>query len=349
MVMLDGKRIGEGEPCYIIAEIGSNYNGSLETAEEMIKLASDAGVDAVKFQIFKEKGLYPVNAGTVDYLQLNKTINDLVKENEVPDDYHRQLLQLCEKYNVTYLCTPTDENVADYLDDIGVRGFKIASYALTHHPLLRHIARKNKPIILSTGCTFLEEVATAVRIIKEEGNDQLLLMQCVSQYPADIEATNLKVINTLKSAFEIPVGMSDHSEDPYVVPYASVAIGANMLEKHYTLDRRQDGPDHSFAVEADELAQMVRGIRSVEAAMGTGKKFVTVAETEMRDFAHRSIFACKTIAKGAAISRENTAILRPGKKKPGIIPASYELVLGSSVNKEISNGTAIQWEDLLSK
>lgn len=349
MVMLDGKKIGEGEPCYIIAEIGSNYNGSLETAEEMISLASDAGVDAVKFQIFKEKGLYPVNAGKVDYLQLNKTINDLVKENEVPDDYHRQLLVLCEKYNISYLCTPTDEHVADYLDDIGVKGFKIASYALTHHPLLRHIARKNKPIILSTGSTFLEEVAIAVRIIQEEGNDQLMLMQCVSQYPADIEATNLKVISTLKSAFEIPVGMSDHSKDPYVVPYASVAIGADMLEKHYTLDRRQNGPDHSFAVEADELAQMVKGIRSVEAAMGSGKKVVSEHETEMRNFAHRSIFASKTIAKGEKISRKNTAILRPGKKKSGIIPANYELVLGSSANKEISNGSAIQWEDLLSK
>lgn len=349
MVMLDGKKIGDGEPCYVIAEIGSNYNGSLETAEEMIRLASDAGVDAVKFQIFKEKGLYPVNAGKVDYLQLNKTINDLVKENEVPDEYHKQLLALCEKYDVTYLCTPTDEKVADYLDEIGVKGFKIASYALTHLPLLRHIARKNKPIILSTGSTYLEEVATAVRVIQEEGNDQLLLMQCVSQYPADIEATNLKVISTLKNAFEIPVGMSDHSEDPYVVPYASVAIGADMLEKHYTLDRRQDGPDHSFAVEADELAKMVKGIRSVEAAMGTGKKFVTPHETEMRDFAHRSIFASKVIAAGEVISRENTAILRPGKKKPGIIPASYELVLGSSVNKEIPEGSAIQWEDLLSK
>jgi len=347
-IQINGRMIGSDYPSYIIAEIGSNYNGDLETAKKMIDLAKDSGVDAVKFQIFKEKTLYPPEAGVVDYLKMNKSINQLVIENEVPNEYHLQLLQYCNQVEVTYLCTPTDEVLADYLDEIGVGGFKIASYALTHIPLLKHIAKKGKPIILSTGCTNLEEIAEAVRTIRETGNDQLILMQCVSQYPAEIEHTNINVINTLKTAFQLPVGMSDHSRDPYVVPYASAAIGADLIEKHYTLDRSQEGPDHSFAVEPDELKQMVMGIRSVEAAMGTSEKYVTEIEQEMRSFAHRSVFTTRQINKGEVISSENTAILRPGKKQHGIAPKYYEKILGAKIIRSVSAGEVVKWSDVVS-
>ena len=346
-VEIDGKSIGAGFPCYVIAEVGSNYNGDLDTAKKMIKLAKDHGVDAVKFQIFKEKTLYPSSAGTVDYLNISKTINELVSDNEVPDEYHRELLAYCNEIGISYLCTPTDEELADYLDEIGVGGFKIASYALTHIPLLKHIAKKGKPIILSTGCTNLEEIAEAVRVIGEAGNDQLVLLQCVSQYPADINHTNLNVINTLKTAFQVPVGMSDHSFDPYVVPYASAAIGADVIEKHYTLDRSQDGPDHSFAVESDELKQIVLGVRAVEAAMGTSEKYVTEVETEMRLFAHRSVFTTEKLEIGAVISTENTAILRPGKKEPGIAPKHYDQILGARVISVIPEGESVKWSNIL--
>jgi N,N'-diacetyllegionaminate synthase len=346
-VEINGKIIGGSAPCYVIAEIGSNHNGDLDTAKKMIRIAKDHGVDAVKFQIFKEKTLYPIDAGKVDYLNITQTINELVRENEVPDEYHMALLHYCKEIGVDYLCTPTDEKLADYLDDIGVSGFKIASYALTHIPLLKHIAKKGKPIILSTGCTNLEEIAEAVRIIREAGNDQLILMQCVSQYPADINHTNINVINTLKTAFQVPVGMSDHSFDPYVVPYASVAIGADVIEKHYTLDRSQDGPDHSFAVEPSELKQMTAGIRAVEAAMGTAEKYVTEVEAEMRLFAHRSVFTTENLEVGTVISVDNTAILRPGKKAPGIAPKHYEQILGARVLHPVLAGTSVKWTDIL--
>ena len=346
-VEINGISIGANAPCFIIAEIGSNHNGDLDTAKNMIKIAKENGADAVKFQIFKEKTLYPSEAGKVDYLKLSKTINELVRENEVPDEYHLELLKYCNEIGISYLCTPTDEELADYLDEIGVSGFKIASYALTHVPLLKHIAKKGKPILLSTGCTNLEEISEAVRVIREAGNDQLVLMQCVSQYPADIKHTNINVINTLKTAFQLPVGMSDHSKDPYVVPYASVAIGADVVEKHYTLDRSQDGPDHSFAIEPSELMQMSSGIRSVEAAMGTSEKYVTEVEAEMRSFAHRSIFTTETLEVGAVISLDNTAILRPGKKDPGIAPKYYEQILGAKVLSVVPAGESVKWSNIL--
>lgn len=346
-VEINGKFIGDDAPCFIIAEIGSNHNGDLNTAKNMIKIAKESGVDAVKFQIFKEETLYPPESGKVDYLNIEKTINELVKENEVPNEFHRELLKYCNNIDICYLCTPTDENLADYLDEIGVSGFKIASYALTHFPLLKHIAKKGKPILLSTGCTNLEEISEAVRVIRETGNDKLVLMQCVSQYPADINHTNINVINTLKTSFQLPVGMSDHSVDPFVVPYASVAVGADIVEKHYTLDRSQDGPDHSFAVEATELKQMSSGIRSVEAAMGTPEKYVTQVEAEMRSFAHRSVFTTQTLDVGAVISLDNTAILRPGKKKPGIAPKFYEQILGAKVLSVVPEGESVKWSHIL--
>lgn len=349
MITINNKVIGDGNPTYIIAEIGSNYNGSLETAEEMIKIASEAGVDAVKFQIFKEKGLYPKDAGKVDYLQMNKSINQLVIENEVPNEYHKTLLDLCNKYNTTYLCTPTDEDLVDYLDSIGVSAFKIASYSLTHYPLLKHVAKKNKPIILSTGSSYIHEIAKAVEVIHGTGNNQLMLMQCVSQYPANINSTNLNVIPNMKKMFNIPIGMSDHSRDPFAVPYASTAIGANLIEKHYTIDRSQDGPDHSFAIEPNELVEMTNGIRLVEKAMGDGVKTVTEDEIEMRKFAHRSIFATTDINPGQEISYHNTAILRPGKKKRGIDPIDYEKVLGAKAINKIQEGQSVTWNDLLQK
>jgi len=346
-IEVNGKLIGPGSPCYVIAEIGSNHNGNIDTAKKMIKIAKDYGVDAVKFQIFREKTLYPFEAGSVDYLKISKSINQLVIENEVPDEFHKELLEYCDKVGVAYLCTPTDEKLADYLDEIGVSGFKIASYALTHIPLLRHIAKKGKPIILSTGCTNLEEISEAVRVIREAGNEKLVLMQCVSQYPADINHTNINVINTLKIAFQVPVGMSDHSEDPYIVPYASVVIGADVIEKHYTLDRTQVGPDHSFAIEPDELKEMVIGIRSVEAAMGTSEKYVTEVETEMRSFAHRSVFSTEKLEVGTVISSNNTAILRPGKKEPGIAPKYYDKIIGAQVVNTVLKGKSVKWSDIL--
>lgn len=341
--------IGKGEPVFIVIEIGSNYNQDLLTAKKMIDIIKAAGADAVKFQIFKERKLYTPNAGKVDYLKKDVQINDLVKKAEVPDDTHRQLFNYCKKVGLLYLSSVSDEESADYLEDLGVAAYKITSYDLTNHFLLRHVAKKKKPVILSTGAGTDKEVAEAVKIIKKCGNKQIILMQCVAQYPAEYRYANLKVMAVYEKTFGTPAGISDHSLDPYIIPYAAAAMGAKIIEKHFTLDRRQEGPDHSFAVEPGELKQMIFGIRQIESALGSGKKGVTAGDEKLRKFAFRCIFAVKNIKKGEKISYGNSYVLRPGKKSRGIAAKFYEKIQGVKAKNDISANQAIKWEDLLVK
>jgi N-acetylneuraminate synthase len=327
-------------------EIGSNYNQNFETAKKMIDLVKLSGADAVKFQIFKEKKLYVPNAGKVDYLKSDVQINDLVKKAEVPDDFHRKLFNYCQKVGLIYLCSTSDEETADYLESLGVSAYKITSYDLTNHFLLRHVAKKKKPVILSTGAGTEREVSEAVKVINKCGNNKIILMQCVAQYPADYKNTNLKVMVAYEKKFSVPTGISDHSLDPFVVPYAATAVGAKVIEKHFTLDRHQQGPDHAFAIEPDELKRMIEGVRNVELAIGTGVKKPSKGEEELRVFAYRSIFATKDIKKGELTTLNNSYVLRPGKKERGIDAKFYEKILGKRVIKNIKANTSIKWSDL---
>jgi len=348
-VHISNRAIGDGEPVFVIVEIGSNYNQNFKTAVQMIDLAKDAGADAVKFQIFNEKRLYPPDAGRVGYLKKQETINELVKKAEVPDNMHQMLQEYCLSRDIIYLCTPTDEDVADYLEGLDVPAYKIASYAITHLPLLRHVARKGKPVILSTGASHLHEIAEAVKVILDEGNSQIILLQCVAKYPAEPAHTNLLVMDMLRSAFGVPVGMSDHSIDPFQIPYAAVARGASVIEKHLTMNRNQEGPDHAFAIEPDELFAMIKGIHAVQASIGSAEKTVEPWEEELRRFTYRSIFASKDIHKDELLIRDNIDCLRPGKKTPGIPVKYLDIVIQTRVNKGIASGTAIQWTDLIRK
>lgn len=348
-IKIANKSIGDNNPVFIIAEIGSNYNGDFKTAQKMIDIIKEAGADVVKFQIFQEKRLYPEDAGQVDYLKKDISINELVKIAEVPNEMHRRLFDYCKQIGLIYLCTPTDEDMADYLDSLGVAAFKIASYDLTNHNLIRQIAKKNKPIIMSTGAGYFSEVSEALKVIKETGNEEIVLLQCVAQYPADYRYTNLNIMQTYKNAFGTPVGLSDHSADPYIVPFAAVAMGAKVIEKHFTLNRNQEGPDHAFAIEPDELKRMVDGIRKIELAMGSGMKTVTTGEEELRRFAFRCVFATEDIKKGDTISKKNSDLLRPGKKEPGIDAKHYDIVLNSRAGRNIKANEAMQWEDIINK
>lgn len=348
-VPISNRLVGENEPVFIIVEIGSNYNQDFSTAARMIDIAQEAGADAIKFQIFQEKRLYPPNAGKVDYLQKDVPINTLVKMAEVPNPMHQKLMDYCLQKGTLYLCTPTDQDVADYLQSIDVPAFKVASYALTHLPLLRHIARKGKPMILSTGASHFHEIAEAVAAIREEGNDQIILLQCVARYPAEPFHANLRVMDLMRSAFDVPVGYSDHSIDPFVVPYAAVARGASVLEKHFTLERKQEGPDHAFALEPTELRAMIKGIRAVQDSMGNGVKKVEPWEYELRQFTYRSIFATTQIHRGDRLSLDNLDCLRPGKKQSGIPARFLEIILGAKALREVPAGTALQWGDVLEK
>lgn len=340
--------IGEKHKTYVIAEIGSNHNNDLKKAFRMIDIAKQCGSNAVKFQIFREKKLYVPNAGKVNYLKMNKTINQLVIENEAPLSFHKKLFSYCKKKKITYLCTPTDEKLADYLDKIGVQAFKVASYASTHLPLIKHIAKKGKPVILSTGSTNLSEIYEAVETILDQNNKKIIILHCVSKYPADLSESNLNIIKKLSQIFKYPIGLSDHTLDPIVAPLVSVALGAKVIEKHFTLNKSDYGPDQKYAIEPNELKVMIKSIRGTEKSLGTDEKKVFKFEKELRDFAHRSVFTIASIKKGEFFSKKNVAVLRPGKKNKGIKPKYFELLLKSKATRNIKVGSPINFRDFIS-
>jgi len=301
----------------------------------------------VKFQLFRASRMYPKSAGISDYLKLSRGIYEIIAEMEMPYEWLPELKGHCQERNILFLASVFDEDSADRLDPF-VEAFKIASYELTHLPLIRHVALKGKPIILSTGTADLEEVREALEAIKGAGNGAVALMQCTAAYPASLESLNLRAIDTLASTFGVPVGLSDHSRDPWVAPLAAVGVGARILEKHFTLSNLLPGPDHPFAVEPDELKQMVRKIREAERALGNGAKRMHPSESELWQFARRSVFAIREIHAGETLSSENVAVLRRGKIAPGLEPKDYPRILGKRAARKISSETSIQWQDVLS-
>ena len=339
--------ISNNSKTYVITEIGSNHNNDLKKAYKMIDIAKKCGSNAVKFQIFREKRLYVSNAGKVNYLKTSKTINEIVIENEAPLSFHKKLFNYCKKKKITYLCTPTDEKLVDYLDNIGVKAFKIASYASTHLPLIKHIAKKGKPVILSTGSTSLSEIYEAVETILSQNNDKIIILHCVSKYPAKLSECNLNIIKKLKEQFKFPIGLSDHTLDPVVAPVTSVVLGAKVIEKHFTLNKKDYGPDQKFSIDPNELKIMINSIRGAEKSMGTKEKKVFVFEKELRDFAHRSIFSVKKIKKGEKFSKNNIAVLRPGKKKKGLKPKYFEIILGAKSLRSMEPGNCINFKDFI--
>ncbi len=337
--------VGDGEPCYIVAEAGSNHNGSFDQAMRLIDVAAEAGADAVKFQHFKAAKLYPRSAGESDYLKTPKPIYDVIHEMETPDDWVPRLAAYCRERGVAFLSSPFDEASADVLES-HVPAFKVASYEMTHVPLLRHIARKGKPMIVSTGTATLDEVLHSVEVIRSTGNDQILLLQCTASYPTPLEAVNARALVALREATGLPTGLSDHSRDPIVAPIVAVGLGACLIEKHFTLSNRLPGPDHQFAIEPHELAELVRRVREAERVVGHGRKEVLSAEEELRAFARRSIFATRSIVAGEKLSVDNIAVLRCGKLGFGLAPEQYESVLGHTAQRAIAADALIQLEDL---
>ena len=343
-IRIGTKPVGDSAPCFIVAEAGSNHNGSLAQAVRLIEVAADSQADAVKFQLFRADRLYPKTAGQSDYLKVNRSIYDIIAEMELPYEWLADLAEVCRKKGLVFLASAFDEESVDRLDPF-VPAFKIASYEMTHLPLVRHIARKGKPVIIATGTATLEEVRETVEAFEETGNRQLMLMQCTAAYPAPLDALNVRAIRTLKESFGVPAGLSDHSEDPVIGPLAAVALGANLIEKHFTLSRQLPGPDHGFAIEPDQLARMVRAIREAERALGSGKKEVQPVERELRSFARRQIVALRDIRAGEKLTKENAAILRRGKLPAGLEPKHYETILGKVAQRTIAGGSAILEND----
>jgi N-acetylneuraminate synthase len=342
-----GRRlIGDGQPCFVIAEAGSNHNGSLDQAYQLIEVAAEAGADAVKFQVFRADRLYPKSAGFSHYLKVRQPIHEIIAQLEMPFDWIPRLASRCVDQGVQFLASAFDEESVDALDAF-VPAFKVASYEMTHYPLLRYVAARSKPLIVSTGTADLAEVEAMVDQVRRTGNPSLALMQCTAAYPAPLESLNIRAIATMKAAFGLPTGLSDHSREPVIGPVAAVAAGANLLEKHYTLRNDLPGPDHRFAVEPSELRAMIEAVRQAERALGTGEKTVQPVEQELRSFARRSIFAVRSIEGGEVLTSDNVAVLRCGSLSPGLPPASLPDVLGRRAQRAIPAETAIRGEDLV--
>ncbi|PRP95378.1 Spore coat polysaccharide biosynthesis protein SpsE [Enhygromyxa salina] len=340
-----GRTLGLSGPCFVIGEAGSNHNGSLEQALALIDVAAEAGCDAVKFQVFKAKRLYPEAAGRSDYLGDPRSIFDIISAMELPEEWLPRLRVRADQHDLAFIASPFHEEAVAVLDPY-VDAFKIASYELTHAPLLREVAKRNKPVIMSTGASDLDEIREAVATLEAAGCDRLAIMQCTAAYPTPPEAVNARALVTLREEFEIPTGLSDHSEHPEVAPMAAAALGAAVLEKHYTLSKYLPGPDHAFAVEPEGLRRLVAGVRATERVVGSGTKAVLGVEDELRGFARRVLMTTKAVTKGEPFSRDNVDVLRRGKLEGGLAPKHLEDVLRAVAARDLAAETPLTDEDL---
>ena len=340
-----GRSLGLSGPCFIIGEAGSNHNGSFEQALALIDVAAEAGCDAVKFQVFQARRLYPKAAGQSDYLGDPRSIFDIIEAMELPEDWLPRLRRRADEHDLAFIASPFHEEAVELLDPY-VDAFKIASYELTHAPLLREVAGRDKPVIMSTGASELAEVRRAVAVLEGAGCERLALMQCTAAYPTPPEAVNARALVTLRDTFSIPTGLSDHSEDPVVAPMAAAALGAAVLEKHYTLSKHLPGPDHAFAVEPEGLRRLVAAVRATETVVGTGSKVVHGVEDELRQFARRVLMTTVPVAAGEAFSRANVDVLRRGKLEGGLEPERLEQVLASVAARDIPAETPLTEADL---
>ena len=345
-VRIGERLVGEGEPCLIIAEAGVNHNGDFVLAKNLIDAAHEAGADAVKFQAFRaeevatalaNKALYQKETTGADESQL-----DMLKRLELTGNEFAELAEYSRGKGLMFLATPFDRQSVDLLDKLAVPAFKIASGEITNFPLLRHIARKKKPVILSTGMATLDEIGESLKIIRNEGQEEIILLHCVSCYPAQIADMNLTAMQTLKLTFGLPVGLSDHTIG-VTIPAAAAALGACVIEKHFTLDKNLSGPDHRASLEPDELRQMVQAIRDVEKALGNGVVKPTPEEEANRKAARRSIVARVDIPRGTVIAEDMLEVKRPGD---GIEPGNLHKIIGKKANINIRPNELITFTKL---
>jgi len=345
-VMIGRRRVGPNKPVFIIAEAGVNHNGDVELAKRLVDVAAEAGADAVKFQTFKADQVVSASAPKAEYqlqtTQATESQLDMLRRLELSREAHRELQACCQKRGVLFMSTPFDEESADLLDELGATVFKISSGEITNWLLVEYIARKGKPVILSTGMSYFSEVDEAVRVVRNAGCDKLILLHCVSNYPADPADANLRAMQTMATVFQVPVGYSDHTPG-IEVALAAVALGACVIEKHFTLDKNLPGPDHRASLEPHELQALVAGIRTVELALGDGAKRPARSEMDNRLIVRRSLAAALDISGGTFLRSDMLKALRPAG---GISPTLVEHVVGRRVRRSLASGQLIDWGDL---
>jgi len=351
MVKIRDYKIGLGNPCFIIAEVGVNHNGEMENAHRLIDAAARAGANAVKFQSFVTDELITPDAPKANYqIETTGEVGSqyrMLKALELTASQQAELKTYCEQVGIIYLCTPYEKNSVDMLDDLGVAAYKIASTDITNIPLLLYMARKKRPVILSTGMSNLGEIEQAVDTLRINGLEgKIIILQCTSEYPTPVQEVNLRAIKTIRRAFNCPVGFSDHTPGIGASPWA-VAVGACVVEKHLTLDRKMSGPDHRASIEPDELSQLVETIRDVESALGDGVKKPTPSENPNKQLMQKSLVACEFIPKGQVIHPEYLTSKRPAT---GISPRMWNEVIGRRVARDVQAGeildmSSIDWSD----
>lgn len=339
-----GRSVGPDSPTFIIAEAGVNHNGNLALARQLIDVAASAGADAVKFQTFRAARLVNADAPQADYQQQNTgTVEsqfEMLRRLELSQEEHQALAAHCQRRGILFMSTPFDEPSADFLEALPVALFKIPSGELTNLAYLQHIAAKDKPLIISTGMASLGEVEAAVDAVEATGNRNFVLLHCVSNYPADPADVNLRAMQTLAGAFGCPVGYSDHTLGNEAA-LAAVALGGCVIEKHFTLDRTLPGPDHPASAEPDELAALVQGIRTVEAALGCGRKRPAASERNTAAVARKSLVAAWDLPAGSALTDDALAVKRPGN---GLPPAARPYLLGRRLARNVPAGAVLTLE-----
>lgn len=331
---------------FIIAEAGVNHNGSRELARRLIDAARECGADAVKFQTFKAERIASRVAPKADYQGRNTPSEEpqiaMLSRLELGADDHRALIDHCRHAGITFLSSPFDEASADLLAELDVPMFKLASGEITNHPLLRHVAAKGRPILLSTGMSTIGEVERAVEVIRAAGGADLTLLHCVTEYPAPFAEVNLRAMSTMRAAFGLPVGYSDHTPG-LEVSIAAVALGAVVIEKHLTLDRALPGPDHAASLEPAELRRLVEAIRHVESAMGNGIKAPASCELRNLLVARKSIVAARSLSAGHRLEATDISVKRPGT---GLSPELVPVVLGRALRRGVAEDEVLTWEHL---
>jgi len=331
--------IGDNEPCYIIMDVGANHNGNLETAKSLVLSAAENGAEAIKFQTYIADKMYSKN--TPAFSKDLMTPYKLIQKYQHPREWLSILSDIAKDNDIDFISTPFDKEAVDILEKINVPYYKVASPEIGDLELIDYIAKKDKPIILSTGMSYLGEIEDAVNIILKNNNNNIILLQCTTLYPAPVETVNLKAIKSLKKIFPFLVGYSDHTLGIHI-SLAALSIGACIIEKHFTLDRKQEGPDHPFAIQPNELKSLTIKVREIEKAMGDG--FKKPHELELKENyqkGKRSIIANQDIKKGTLITKDMLIVKRPGY---GIKPKFLDVVIGRNAKIDIKYDQWITWD-----
>ena len=346
-IKIGNRLIGEGRPALIIADIGANFDGDLNKAKKLALAVKEADGDVVKIQSFLAKKI--VSGRGFASMKLKgvhgswgRPVDEIFQEAEFPREWHKEFFDYCRSIGIMVSSSPYDFEAVDLMEECGVDFYKIGSGDITWLEMLEYIAKKKKPIILATGASTLAEVDEALEVIQKAGNNEVVLLQCITNYPSKIESANINVLKTYQKAFDIITGYSDHSPGDTVV-LGAVALGAKVIEKHFTLNKKDKGPDHPHSMDIQEFDQMVKRIRLLEAALGTGQKQVVEEESETVIVQRRSLYAKRDIPAGKEIKKDDMIELRPAL---GILPKFKPVIVGRKAKRNIEAGEPLKWEDI---